>query len=70
MWIATGRTTSEIANELFVSSETIKSHTRHILQKLEAKNRANAVFIAIDLGWLTTNSEANQSNHSLHSLYE
>lgn len=70
MWISMGYTNDEMANEMFITAETVKSHVRRILQKLEARNRANAVFIAVSLGWLTTSYEATELNLSRHSLYE
>jgi DNA-binding NarL/FixJ family response regulator len=40
--VAAGRTNAAIAAELVVSEGTVKSHVRHILHKLHAKNRAEA----------------------------
>ena len=40
----------EIAKGLFVEEETVKSHLRHILAKLSAKNRTHAVRQAFELG--------------------
>jgi DNA-binding NarL/FixJ family response regulator len=41
--LAKGMTTIEIASELFISDNTVKTHIRHILEKLDASNRAEAV---------------------------
>src|SRR5918997_685034 len=41
--LASGRTNSEIARDLFVSVGTVKSHTGNIYRKLDAKNRAEAL---------------------------
>lgn len=38
-----GETNSQIAHRLFVSEGTVKSHVKHILRKLDAANRAEAV---------------------------
>jgi len=48
--LAKGMTSSQIAAELFISENTVKTHVRHILEKLEASNRAEAVSRAIQLG--------------------
>ncbi len=45
-----GMTTIQIAEHLFVSENTVKTHIRHILDKLEASNRAEAVSKAVQLG--------------------
>jgi DNA-binding NarL/FixJ family response regulator len=38
-----GKTNSEIARELFLSEDTIKTHARRLFRKLDAKDRAEAV---------------------------
>ncbi|MGW8224719.1 MAG: response regulator [Anaerolineales bacterium] len=48
--LAGGMTSSQVASELFISENTVKTHVRHILEKLEAANRAEAVSRAIQLG--------------------
>ena len=48
--LASGKTNSETAGDLFVSVGTVKSHTGNIYRKLGAKNRAEAVTVARDLG--------------------
>ena len=50
--IANGATNVEVADELEISMETVKSHVRHILQALEAKSRAQAVAIAVREGMI------------------
>ncbi len=49
-WMATPATYREIAKKLFVSEETIRSHAKHILSKLEQPNRAQAVLAAVRVG--------------------
>jgi DNA-binding CsgD family transcriptional regulator len=46
--ISYGHSTEEIANELFVSPETIKSHRRSLLTKLKARNTAQLIRIAFE----------------------
>jgi DNA-binding NarL/FixJ family response regulator len=48
--LADGQTTLQIASHLFISENTVKTHIRHILEKLEASNRTEAVSKAIQLG--------------------
>jgi DNA-binding NarL/FixJ family response regulator len=48
--LAQGKTTSHIAADLFISENTVKTHVRHILEKLEASNRAEAVSKAAQMG--------------------
>jgi len=48
--LAQGKTTSQIAGELFISENTVKTHVRHILEKLQASNRAEAVSKATQMG--------------------
>jgi DNA-binding NarL/FixJ family response regulator len=48
--LSRGMTTIQIADELFISENTVKTHVRHIFEKLEASNRAEAVRRASQLG--------------------
>ena len=45
--LADGMSNADAAGELFISQETVKSHVRHILTKLEADTRTQAVAIAL-----------------------
>jgi DNA-binding NarL/FixJ family response regulator len=45
--LADGMSNSDVAGKLFISQETVKSHVRHILTKLEADTRTQAVAIAL-----------------------
>jgi LuxR family maltose regulon positive regulatory protein len=51
-FIACGRSNKEIARELGITPETIKSHLKRIFQKLSAETRAQAVIRAQSLGVL------------------
>jgi DNA-binding NarL/FixJ family response regulator len=48
--LAQGMTTTQISNQLFISDNTVKTHVRHIMEKLEAANRAEAVSKATQMG--------------------
>ena len=52
MELGQGKSNAEIAEALFLSQETIKSHIKALLQKLKAKDRTHAVVIAFQQGWL------------------
>ena len=45
--LADGMSNADVAKKLFISQETVKSHVRHILAKLEADTRTHAVAIAL-----------------------
>ena len=47
--LASGKTNSEVARDLFVSVGTVKSHTGNIYRKLEARNRTEALTRAREL---------------------
>ena len=47
--LARGQTTAQIAGSLFISDNTVKTHIRHILEKMEVNNRAEAVARAAQL---------------------
>jgi DNA-binding NarL/FixJ family response regulator len=48
--IAGGNRNRDIANLLFISEETVKVHIRHIMEKLGASDRTQAVAIAVRRG--------------------
>lgn len=50
--LSEGLTTLQIASRLFISENTVKTHIRHILDKLESSNRTEAVGKATQLGLL------------------
>ncbi|WP_282937785.1 response regulator transcription factor [Paenibacillus sp. RC67] len=50
--VAQGLSANDIAKELYLSSGTVRNYVSEILQKLEAKNRIDAISIAEKNGWL------------------
>lgn len=50
--LARGQTTAQIAGVLFISENTVKTHIRHILEKMEVNNRAEAVARAAQMDLL------------------
>ncbi len=52
--IASGKKTDDIAAEMGLSSNTIETHRRHLLAKLQARNSAELVLNAVNHGLLPT----------------
>jgi DNA-binding CsgD family transcriptional regulator len=50
--LVTGMPNKMIAQKLFVSADTIKTHTLHIYQKMDVGNRSSAILKAIELRWV------------------
>ncbi len=48
--ISDGLVNREIGERLFLSEETVKSHVRHLLAKLQARSRAHAVAVGFRRG--------------------
>jgi DNA-binding NarL/FixJ family response regulator len=48
--ISEGLVNREIGQRLFLSEETVKSHVRHLLAKLQARSRAHAVAVGFRRG--------------------
>ena len=49
-WVATGRSNQEIAEQLFLSSDTVRTHVSRAMVKLHARDRAQLVVFAIESG--------------------
>lgn len=48
--VADGLVNREIGERLFLSEETVKSHVRHLLAKLQSRSRAHAVAVGFRRG--------------------
>jgi DNA-binding NarL/FixJ family response regulator len=47
-----GKTSEEIAKELFISKETVNTHRRNMLSKCEVKNTIELVNLSVKNGWV------------------
>lgn len=50
--VAQGLSSREIATQLYLSENTVKSYVQEILHRLGVKNRTEAVMVAVKHGWL------------------
>jgi DNA-binding NarL/FixJ family response regulator len=48
--MAEGMTAEQIANQLSVSVETVRTHVRNVIRKLQARNRVHAIALALERG--------------------
>jgi DNA-binding NarL/FixJ family response regulator len=55
--MARGLSNGEIAEELFISETTVKTHVTHILQKLNLRDRVQAVVLAHQAGIFETETQ-------------
>jgi len=65
--IAEGNTNKRIASLLGISEQTIKNHVSAILRKLNANDRAHAVFLALRNGWISIEAD-NNGKHQEESI--
>lgn len=56
--VGAGRSNTEIADALVISVATVKSHVRHILGKLELRDRVQAVVLAHEAGMMSSSGPA------------
>jgi DNA-binding NarL/FixJ family response regulator len=55
--IAEGLSNAEISEQLFISDTTVKTHVTHILQKLDLRDRVQAVVLAYQTGLFEAGAE-------------
>ena len=48
--IADGLATSEVASSMYISQKTVKNHLASIYDKLQARDRTQAVLTAVKMG--------------------
>ena len=51
--VAAGMSNAEVAGQLFLGTETVKSHVRSILAKLGVRDRVQAVIVAYESGFVS-----------------
>ncbi|WP_096184256.1 response regulator [Effusibacillus lacus] len=56
-WVAMGHTNREIAENLYISENTVKNHLKNIMQKLHLENRVQLTSYAYEQGWIHKSKE-------------
>lgn len=56
--VAQGLSNKEIADELYVTEQTVKNHMTSVLRKLDVNDRVQAVLYAVKNGWMEIGPQA------------
>ena len=62
--LAQGLTGEGVAEQLFISAETVKTHIRNAMNKLEAHTRVHAIAIALREGFISPPDDAGLSSRA------
>ena len=57
--MAEGRTAESIGGSLGVSVETVRTHVRNVIRKLQARNRVHAIALALERGEIALDAPPN-----------
>ncbi len=68
--LSSGYSTPEISGILYLSTETIKTHRKRLIEKLNAKNVANLIRIAFETKLITTNHSIDTIKHHFNNKLE
>lgn len=68
--LAEGKNNREICQTLFIALPTVKSHVSNVINKLETRNRLQAVIKGINLGLIETSNDRETSDELLEECLQ